>query len=244
MEVVRCLVKALTHENARLKKQSVEAKLDNDMLEVAARNDAAAARREAAAPLKQVPCSGEHGRHWVWTAARCGTAAADRMTVSFAPSYARSLPFAGASAVAGCMAVAAGRIAPNHKKLRRLYAEERLQVRTAGNTRSAQGHTGPTISSQPALVARFSARPARDGRRFRILAVVDDFSRECLALVADVNVRAAGRRELDATVARRWVVPFSWKGERFGSDANSLELAMNFKLGGAMFPDGGIIGPL
>ena len=124
MEVVRCLVKALTHENARLKKQSVEAKLDNDMLEVAARNDAAAARREAAAPLKQVPCSGEHGRHWVWTAARCGTAAADRMTVSFAPSYARSLPFAGASAVAGCMAVAAGRIAPNHKKLRRLYAED------------------------------------------------------------------------------------------------------------------------
>jgi putative transposase len=43
-----------------------------------------------------------------------------------------------------------------------------------------------------------------NGRRFRILAVVDDFSRECLALVADTSlsgVRVA--RELDAVLARR-----------------------------------------
>lgn len=43
-----------------------------------------------------------------------------------------------------------------------------------------------------------------DGRRFRILAVVDDFTHECLALVADTSlsgVRVA--RELDSLVARR-----------------------------------------
>src|SRR5438552_14217212 len=43
-----------------------------------------------------------------------------------------------------------------------------------------------------------------DGRRFRILAVVDDGSRECLALVADTSI--SGRRvarELDRIVARR-----------------------------------------
>jgi transposase InsO family protein len=43
-----------------------------------------------------------------------------------------------------------------------------------------------------------------DGRRFRILAVMDDFSRECLCLVADTSlsgVRVA--RELDAIIARR-----------------------------------------
>jgi len=43
-----------------------------------------------------------------------------------------------------------------------------------------------------------------DGRRFRILAVVDDFTRECLSLVADTSL--SGRRvvrELDALVARR-----------------------------------------
>jgi transposase InsO family protein len=43
-----------------------------------------------------------------------------------------------------------------------------------------------------------------DGRRFRILAVVDDFSRECLTLVADTSlsgVRVA--RELDRMMACR-----------------------------------------
>jgi putative transposase len=43
-----------------------------------------------------------------------------------------------------------------------------------------------------------------DGRRFRVLCVVDDFTRECLALVADTSL--SGRRvvrELDAIAARR-----------------------------------------
>ena len=43
-----------------------------------------------------------------------------------------------------------------------------------------------------------------DGRRFRIFAVVDDFTRECLVLVADTSlsgVRVA--RELDGLIARR-----------------------------------------
>lgn len=42
------------------------------------------------------------------------------------------------------------------------------------------------------------------GRRFRILAIVDDFTREALALVVDTSI--GGRRlarELDALVARR-----------------------------------------
>ena len=43
-----------------------------------------------------------------------------------------------------------------------------------------------------------------DGRRFRILAVVDDCTRECLALIADTSI--SGRRvarELDGIVRRR-----------------------------------------
>jgi len=42
-----------------------------------------------------------------------------------------------------------------------------------------------------------------DGRRFRILAVVDDFTRECLCLVADTSL-SGGRvaRELDAIAVR------------------------------------------
>ena len=43
-----------------------------------------------------------------------------------------------------------------------------------------------------------------DGRRFRVLAVIDDYSRECLALVADTSL-SGGRvaRELDAIIKRR-----------------------------------------
>src|SRR5258708_38741482 len=43
-----------------------------------------------------------------------------------------------------------------------------------------------------------------DGRRFRILAIVDDFTRKCLVLVADTSLpglRVA--RELDALIAMR-----------------------------------------
>ena len=43
-----------------------------------------------------------------------------------------------------------------------------------------------------------------DSRRFRILAVVDDFTRECIALVADTSLSGTRvGRELDAAIARR-----------------------------------------
>ena len=43
-----------------------------------------------------------------------------------------------------------------------------------------------------------------DGRRFRILAIVDDFTRECLALVADTSLSGLRvARELDAVIALR-----------------------------------------
>jgi putative transposase len=43
-----------------------------------------------------------------------------------------------------------------------------------------------------------------DGRRFRILAIVDDFTRECLALVADTSLPGLRVvRELDAIITTR-----------------------------------------
>ncbi len=43
-----------------------------------------------------------------------------------------------------------------------------------------------------------------DGRRFRVLAIVDDFARECLALVADTSLSGARvARERGAVIARR-----------------------------------------
>lgn len=98
-------------------------------------------------------------------------------------------------------------IAPNHKKLRRVYAEERLQVRRRGGRKRALGTRAPmTIPQGPdqRWSLDFVTDALADGRRFRILAVVDDFTRECLALVADTSL--SGRRvarELDALMATR-----------------------------------------
>jgi len=95
----------------------------------------------------------------------------------------------------------------NHKKLRRLYAEERLQVRRRGGRKRALGTRAPMAIPQGPnrrWSLDFASDALADGRRFRILAVVDDFTRECLCLVADTSlsgVRVA--RELDAVILGR-----------------------------------------
>jgi putative transposase len=95
----------------------------------------------------------------------------------------------------------------NHKKLRRLYAEERLQVRRRGGRKRALGTRAPLAlphGPNHRWSLDFVHDQLSDGRRFRILAVVDDFTRECLALVADTSLSGQRvGRELDAIVARR-----------------------------------------
>ena len=95
----------------------------------------------------------------------------------------------------------------NHKKLRRLYREERLQVRKRGGRKRALGTRAPMMMPQSPnqrWSLDFLSDQLRDGRRFRILAVVDDFTRECLALVADTSLSGLRTaRELDAIVTAR-----------------------------------------
>ena len=94
----------------------------------------------------------------------------------------------------------------NHKKLRRLYGEERLQVRRRGGRKRAVGTRAPLeLPSGPnqRWSLDFVSDALSDGRRFRILAVVDDFTRECLALVADTSLPGMRVvRELEALVDR------------------------------------------
>lgn len=95
----------------------------------------------------------------------------------------------------------------NHKKLRRLYREERLQVRRRGGRKRAIGTRSPmTVPQVPnqRWSLDFVSDTLADGRRFRILIVVDDFSRECLCLAADTSISGARvARELDAIIAHR-----------------------------------------
>jgi putative transposase len=95
----------------------------------------------------------------------------------------------------------------NHKKLYRLYREERLMVRRRRGRKRALGTRAPL-----ALPSRINQRwsldfvsdTLSDGRRFRILCIVDDYSRECLAAVVDTSlggVRVV--RELERLVEER-----------------------------------------
>jgi putative transposase len=95
----------------------------------------------------------------------------------------------------------------NQKKLRRLYAEEKLQVRRRGGRKRALGTRAPLVRPQgpnQRWSLDFLTDSFSDGRRFRILAVMDDFTRECLTLVADTSLSGTRvARELDALIARR-----------------------------------------
>ncbi|QFR33437.1 IS3 family transposase [Ancylobacter sp. TS-1] len=95
----------------------------------------------------------------------------------------------------------------NHKRLFRLYREERLMVRPRGGRKRAIGTRAPMmipLRPNERWSLDFVADQMTDGRRFRMLAIVDDCTRECLALVADTSlsgVRVA--RELDRLLAER-----------------------------------------
>ncbi len=95
----------------------------------------------------------------------------------------------------------------NRKKLYRLYKEERLSVRRRGGRRRALGTRAPMVIPQD-LNLRWSLDFVTDalvsGRRFRILTVVDDFSRECLGLVVDTSLTGLRvARELDRIIETR-----------------------------------------
>ena len=79
-------------------------------------------------------------------------------------------------------------------------------MRRRGGRKRALGTRAPlTIPSGPnqRWSLDFLSDAFVDGRRFRILAVVDDFTRECLALVADTSLSGLRVvRELEAIIAR------------------------------------------
>jgi putative transposase len=112
----------------------------------------------------------------------------------------------------------------NHKRLFRIYREERLMVRKRGGRKRALGTRAPM--AVPALpndlwALDFVSDQFICGRRFRILAVYDVCTRECLAAVADTSI--SGKR-----VARELDLLMAWRGKpkTIVSD-NGTELTSN-----------------
>lgn len=89
----------------------------------------------------------------------------------------------------------------NWKKVYRIYKEEGLTVRKRGGRKRATGTRAPMPVPQgpnQRWSLDFVSDALSDGRRFRVLCVIDGFSRECLATVVDTSlsgIRVA--RELD-----------------------------------------------
>ncbi len=85
----------------------------------------------------------------------------------------------------------------NEKKLYRLYKEEGLSVRRRRGRKRARGTRAPMpIPNRPNV--RWSLDFVSDtfgaSRKFRILAVNDDCTRENLGLIADTSLSGAGWR--------------------------------------------------
>ncbi|AJY48027.1 transposase [Martelella endophytica] len=92
-------------------------------------------------------------------------------------------------------------------RIYRLYREERLFVRKRKARRRAVGTRAPVLV-EAKVDARWSLDFVHDqfacGRRFRVLNIVDDVTRECLAAIPDTSI--SGRRvarELTTLIERR-----------------------------------------
>jgi putative transposase len=95
----------------------------------------------------------------------------------------------------------------NHKRLFRIYREEKLTVRRRGGRKRAMGTRAPMLiplAPNQRWSLDFVSDQMTDCRRFRVLTVVDDCTRECLALVADTSLSGLRvARELEALIASR-----------------------------------------
>ncbi|WP_301750085.1 IS3 family transposase [uncultured Erythrobacter sp.] len=205
-------LRSLEEENSRLKKLLAEAMLDNAVLKDLAfkKMVTPGAKREAVAHAR------EH--HGVSERRACALVGVSRRVIRYEPTR----PDDGALRQRlrelaaerrrfgyrrlGYLLAREG-ITPNHKKLLRIYREEGLRVRRRGGRKRALGTRRPMVLPDGPN-QRWSLDFVSDslicGRRFRILCVVDDYTRECLALVADTSLSGARvARELTSLMGSR-----------------------------------------
>jgi putative transposase len=113
----------------------------------------------------------------------------------------------------------------NRKRTQRLYREAGLAVRRRRGRKRALGTRAPLVTEAVANArwsVDFMQDQFADGRRFRILNVLDDVTKECLASIVDTSI--SGRRvarELTALIERRGKpgVIVSDNGTEFTSNA-------------------------
>ncbi|WP_184099743.1 IS3 family transposase [Sphingopyxis panaciterrulae] len=205
-------LRALEEENARLKRLLADTMLDNAGLKdlLSKKLVTPAAKREAVAHLQTTLGMSERRA--------CAVVGADRTSMRYRSCRAddgdlrsRLRELAQQRRRFGYrrlhILLRRDGITINRKKTQRLYREEGLTVRRRKGRRRAVGARAPA----PVLALpnqRWSLDFVHDqfvtGRRFRVLNIVDDVTRECLAAVIDTSI--SGRRvvrELGDLIARR-----------------------------------------
>lgn len=95
----------------------------------------------------------------------------------------------------------------NHKRVYRLYIAEGLQVRLKRRKKLAsQRRVSLSVPQAPneRWTMDFMSDALADGRRFRVLTVLDSYTRECLAIRVGVHLRAPDvTMTLDDVIERR-----------------------------------------
>ena len=87
----------------------------------------------------------------------------------------------------------------NAKRVYRLYDQENLKVRSVERKKISRRQRvahGPAVSPNQCWSADFVSDKLTDGRSYRILTVIDQFTRECVAMEADRSLH--GRHVVDA----------------------------------------------
>ncbi|MBK8158767.1 MAG: IS3 family transposase [Rhodospirillaceae bacterium] len=205
-------LRALEDENGKLKRLLADSMLDASALRelLGKKMVRPAAKREAVAFLK--------GRFQISERRACSVIAADRKMIRYCS---RRPPEPALRARLRDLANERRRFgyrrlfillrqegeASGINRIYRLYREEGLTVRKRRARRRAVGIRAPIL-----VEARVNARWSLDfvhdqmanGRRFRILNVVDDVTRECLAAIPDTSISGQRvARELTALITRR-----------------------------------------
>lgn len=95
----------------------------------------------------------------------------------------------------------------NHKRVYRLYRQEGLHLRSKRPRRNRAGADRldriEVTRPHPCWSMDFVADALFDGRRFRALTVVDNDSRQCLALHVDSAIKGADVTEIVARIAEQ-----------------------------------------
>lgn len=79
----------------------------------------------------------------------------------------------------------------NHKRIERLYREQALQVRRRNRKRISRGEREPLAQPQgpnELWAMDFVSDALASGGKLKLLAILDCFSRECLAVVVDTSI--------------------------------------------------------